>query len=166
MAESTVVRNKRGGVVVISDSGAAHTYTVAYEPGDFQYAAPGYSVNTYLDRGEIGTTPSVRKVDEQVMTGSFSAYLRDVGSATYATLPDICHPYSGGYVATNWTSTLGTASDAFLLSVALTIDGSAFGEADKTLTFPYAKLDGSAAEGDPDTYSVSFSSSAYRPTFA
>ena len=33
MAESTVVRVKRDGQILLADSGAVHTYTIAYEIG-------------------------------------------------------------------------------------------------------------------------------------
>jgi len=40
MAESTVVRVKRDGQILLSDSGSTNTYTIAYEPGDFSYTVP------------------------------------------------------------------------------------------------------------------------------
>lgn len=160
MAESTVVRVKRDGQILLADSGAAHTYTVAYEPGDFSYSVPGYTVNSFLDRGEIGSTPSLRIGDEQPITGSFSAYLRDLGdtAGTYATLLDIAHVYASKYVASNWVSTLGANSDVFTITISLTIDGSPFGEADKTVTFNFCVFRANAKEGDPNTVDCTFTS--------
>ena len=165
MPESTVVRVKRDGQIMLADSGAARTYTVAYEPGDLAYSVPDYTVNMFLDRGEIGATPSLRIGDEQAMTGSFSAYMRDLGDTAggYATLLDVAHRYVGKYVASNWTSTLGSASDVFTITITLTIDGSPFGEADKSVTFPFCVFRANAKEGDPNTVEASFTSHAVRP---
>ena len=76
MAESTVVRNKRDETLVISHAGSG-TYTVAYEVGDFEVDYPLEGVDNYLDRGVMPSTPSIRKGDDQEMTGSFTVYLRD-----------------------------------------------------------------------------------------
>jgi hypothetical protein len=165
MAESTVVRVKRDGQILLADSGAAHTYTVAYEPGDFGYNVPDSSVNQFLDRGEMGATPTVRIGDDAPMTGSFTAYLRDLGDtgAAYATLLDVAHRYAAKYVATNWVSTLGANSDVFTITISLTIDGSPFGESDKTVTFPFSVFRANAKEGDPNMIDASFTSFAVRP---
>lgn len=168
MAESTIIRVKRDGQILLADSGAIRTYTIAYEPGDFNYAVPDYTVINPLDRGEIGTTPSLRIGDEQPMTGGFSAYMRDLGDTAnaYATLLDVAHRYLTRYVATNWVSTMGANSDVFTITIQLTIDGSPFGEADKTLTFPFCVFRANGAEGDPNTVSCTFTSYAVRPTLS
>ena len=168
MPESVVLRNKRDGQILLADSGASHTYTVAYEPGDFNYAVPDTVVTLTLDRGTIGTTPSIRYADEQPMTGGFSAYLRDLGDTAnaYATLVDIAHRYVSRYVAANWTSTMGSSSDVFTITIQLTIDGSFAGEADKTVTFPFCNFMANVTEGDPNTVACTFTSFAVRPTLA
>lgn len=168
MAESTTIRTKRDGQIALLDNGGANTYTVAYEPGDFSFDVPHEGVNLFLDRGVIGATPSVRYGDQQPMSFSFSCHLRDVGdtAAGYATLPDICHPYASGYVETTWVSTLGANAEPFVVTCQLTIDGTAFGEADKTLAFAYCSIRGSGSEGDPNTYNVSGTSYQLRPVLS
>lgn len=168
MPESTICRTKRDGQIAYLDSGGANSYTVAYEPGDFSYDCPAAAVNAFLDRGSLGATPCLRLGDDQPMTFGHSAYLRDVGdpAAGYATLLDIAQEFAAGFVAANWTSTLGTASDAFTVTVTLTIDGASFGEADKTLTFPFSVVRASVAEGDPDTVTISGTSYAVRPVLS
>ena len=169
MPESTVCRVRRDGQIAILDAGGTHSYVIKYEPGDFSYDSPQEAVNVFLDRGVLGATPSVRLGDDQPMTLSFSAYLRDLGDTTgaaYATLLDICHVYAAGYVATTWSSTLGTASDAKTWTVTLTIDGASFGEADKTLTFNFCSLRASVSEGDPNTVNVSGTSYSVRPVLS
>lgn len=161
MAETTVIRTKRDGLTVISDSAAAKTYTPAKEPGDFNYTVPGYSTTRPLDRGDFC---GVRRVDAQAVTFGWSVYARSMGSASEATLPDICE--DRGWWSTNATSTLGNASDEPTWNVAHTIDGSAFGEADQTLTFPDASLRGNFSEGDVSTYTVAGEAGILKPTFS
>jgi hypothetical protein len=173
MAESTRVRNKRDGVIAYSDSGASNTYTVAYEVGDFSFDVPGYGIDLYLDRGDIngggGSVPTVRKADESPMTFSHTVHHRDIGDTAgtggYATMADICHPYASGVVEVDWTGTLSN-TDVLLFDAAFTLDGTAFGESDKQLTFPYSAVRGSLSEGQPTTYSVSGTSYAVRPTLS
>jgi len=157
MPESTVVRTKRDGQIAYLDAGGVNSYTVAYETGDFSLDVPDTAISLYLDRGVIGTTPSIRKGDEGPMTFSHTAYLRDVAdpAAAHATLLDVCHQYAGAYVIANWTSTIGNSSDVVTWTTTLTIDGSAFGESDRTLTLNYSVPRASLSEGDPDTVNVS-----------
>jgi hypothetical protein len=166
MPESTVPRTKRDGLIVVSDSGAANDYTVSCEPGDFNYAAPGHSILRLLDRGEHKTP---RRQDAQVTTLGFSVILTDIGDPTntYATLPDICeYERAGTFVNGSWTSTFGTTSDVFGVDVTYTVDGSAFGEADKDLLFDDVSLRGSFAEGDPSAYTATGEASILAPVLS
>jgi hypothetical protein len=163
MAESTVVRTKRDISIGITDG--TRTYTVAYEPGDFSLEIPRESISNFLDRGVMPSVPSIRLLDDQPMTFSFSAYERDwVSAAGHVTLLDLNVFFASKYAATNWTSTIGTASDVDTLSVNLTQEGSDFGEADITIRLPYAVIRASRADGDPNTISVSGTSYALIPT--
>jgi len=166
MAESTIVRTKRDLTVIITDGAAS--YTVAYEPGDFSLDIPLYSVELFLDRGAIAATPSIRKGDDAPMTFSFSAYERDWASvAGHATLLDLAVVFATAhYVADNWTSTIGTASDVTTWTVQIVQEGSDFGEADLTMTLPYSVIRGSRADGLPNTINISGTSYALRPTVA
>lgn len=161
MAESTVVRNKRDAQIVIN--GTAGTYPVAYETGDFSFDVPAQTVSLYLDRGSIGTTPSIRDVDDQPVTFSFSAHLRDIGDSAWHTLLDLCAQYSTGGYSSNMTSTISTSSDTKTYTVTWTVDGTAFGEADKSLAFYYSVIRASVSEGDPDTINVTGTSYQLRP---
>ena len=162
MPESNTCRTKRDGQIAILDNGGVNSYVIAKDPGDFSYDSPQEAVNLFLDRGSIDDG-CLRYGDEAPVTFSFSAYLRDLGDAAYATLLDILHVYAGGYVATNWVSVLTTSSDVVAWTVTLTIDGASFGEADKTLTFNVSVLRGGASEGDPNTINVSGTSYSVRP---
>lgn len=170
MAESTGVRNKRDGISTLSDSAGAHTYIFAQEPGDVSVTVPGDTVSLYLDRGIIGATPSIRLVDEQPMTIGFSVYMRDIADVavtkTYTTALDLAWRFTSGYAASTWVSTLSNYSDVPTYTYAWLVDGSIFGEADKTLTFPFCFLTANAAEGDPNMVTMSMTSYAAKPTVA
>lgn len=166
--ESTVIRTKRDGQIVISDAGSAHTYTIVRENGSFSLNTPDYAIVHVLDRGVIGATPMIRIGDEAVMTGGFNAYMSDLGDTANAnvTLSDLILRFNARYTATNWISTMGANSDVFTVTISFTIDGSPFGEADKTLTLPFCVLRGNLTEGDPNTWAVTFTSYAVRPTLS
>lgn len=162
MPESTVVRTKKDLVIVIQDQGAAQTYTLDKIPGDFAYDAPLYDLVDILDNGDLG---GVRKGDEQPVTVSFSAHLRDVGSGAHITLPDICE--ERGYWASNMTSTTAQTSDVPTEDLVVTVDGTAFGESDKSMTFEDMVLRGSASFQYPAQYSVTGrSTTKTKPTVA
>jgi hypothetical protein len=162
MPESVVVRSKRDTQWIIYDSGGLHSYTGAYEPGDLAFEVPEAAITLILNRGQIGSTPSIRLGDEAPVTGSLTVHQRDIADTaatkTYATVIDIVTRFTSGYVATNWTSTLGSSSDVTTWTLAVTIDGSAFGEADKTLTFPFTVFRGGWSEGDSNSYKITFTS--------
>lgn len=168
MAESTVVRTKRDGLLVVTDG--TNTYTIQQEVGDFNFDAPRAAVNHFPDRGEIRATPDLRDGDDQPMTIGWSMYLRDLGDTaspqTYQTILDLLLELAGGYTADAWTSTLGTHSETKTWTVQWTVDGGAFGEADKTYAFPFVVLRGSAAEGDPNTVTITGTSYALKPTLS
>lgn len=163
MAESTVVRNKRDETLVISHAGSG-TYTAAYEVGDFEVDYPLEGVDNYLDRGVMPSTPSIRKGDDQEMTGSFTVYLRDAVSASDVTMLDLGVIFSGG-AAASWTSTMGTNSDVVTYTLSRTIVGGAFGSTDRTLVYPFCVFRVSESNGNPSTVKVSFRSFALRPTW-
>lgn len=167
MAESTVVRTKRDGIITVTDG--TYSYVVAQEAGNFQFNVPLYEVLNFLDRGSIGSTPSLRQGNDQPMTLGWDQYLRDLGDVaspqTYQTILDLLLELVGGYTLDNWTSTLAsTLTDVRVYTVKWTVNGASFGEADKTYTFPYTSLRGNGAEGDPNTVTVSGTSYALRPT--
>jgi len=170
MAESTVVRVKRDGIITRSSLGAAFTYVHAYEPGDLAITVPNHTVNLFLDRGEIGTTPSIRKGDDQPMTLVWSCYLRDIAdlgaTKTYTTPLDLSWRFASNYATTNWASTLGSSSDVQTETIAWTVDGSAFGEADKTMSFPYCFTTANVSEGDPNMVAIAATSYSLIPTVA
>jgi hypothetical protein len=168
MAEKSVVSTKRDGVIAYQSASGAQTYTVAKEAGDFSFDVPLETVNLFLDRGEISATPDIRKGDDQPVTFSHTAYLKDIGSPTaaHATLMDIAARFASGHVAANWTSTMGTNSDVHTVSMTYVLEGSNFGGVDQTLTFSYVVVRASMSEGDPSTVSINGTAYQLRPVLS
>jgi len=164
MAETTTPRTKRDSIIAITDG--ATTYTIAKEPGDLTWSVPRETVNLFLDRGVIGATPCIRLGDDQPMELSFSAYQRDIVSATETFLPDLGIVFASGWVTGNWTSTLSATSDVKTWTTNWTIEGSDFGGTDRTLTFPFCSVRVNGAEGDPNVVNVAITSYALIPTFS
>lgn len=155
MAISSIVKNKRDGTLTIKDNGGANTLVVAFEAGDFQLQIPGPTVSSYMDRGVLGATPSLRYVDDQPMTGSFTAYLRDISDAAYATLEEIlCQT---GFVASTWVSTMGASGEVKTYTAQWDIEGTNHGDAsDHQIICQFCVFSGSLQEGDPGQISMSF----------
>ena len=163
MPISTIVKTKRDGTLTFADSGGANSLTVAFEAGDFTVDIPQESVDHYLDRGVIGATPSLRNADDNPMTGSFTAYLRDLSDAAYATLEEIL--LQSGFVGSTWVSTMGANGEVFTLTMTWTIEGTDHGDAsDHVLSLPFCVVRGSLSEGQPNMINLTFTSYAVRPT--
>jgi len=163
MPYSSIIKTKRDGTLLLADNAAVHSLTVAYEAGDFNLSIPGPGVNNFLDRGLIGATPSIRYGDDAPMTFTFTANLRDLSDAAYATLEEIL--MQSGIVGTAWVTTMGATGEVFALDLTWTIAGLVHGDAaNHVIKLPYSVLTGSLAEGDPDTISISGTSYALYPT--
>ena len=159
MAESTIVKTKRDGTIKFKDNAGVNVYTVAYEAGDLSVSIPGPTVISPLDRGEFGDPPSLRYSDDAAITGSFTAYLRDLTDDGYSTLEEII--LQSGDVGNNWVSTLGSDAEVFALTLEWTI---ADPDGDHVMTLPYCVVTGSLSEGDPNQVSISFTSYANYPS--
>jgi hypothetical protein len=160
MAISTVVKTKRDGTLTFQDgSGVPNTLTVEYEAGDFNLSIPGATVVDNLDRGSM--VGSLRYSDDAPMTASFTAYLRDLGDAAYATLEEII--LASGDVGANWESTLGPDAEVFTLDLQWEIVEPG-GLPPHTLQLERCVVTGSLSEGDPDQISISITSYALYPS--
>jgi len=163
MAESTIVKTKRDGTIKFKDDADVNIYTVAYEAGDLSVSIPGPTVISPLDRGQFGDPPSLRYSDDAAITGTFTAYLRDLTDDGYATLEEII--LQSGDVANNWVSTMGSDAEVFTVTLEWTIEGTDHGDAsDHVMTLPYCVVTGSLSEGDPNQVSISFTSYSNFPS--
>ena len=148
MPESTQIRVKRDGQIILSDDGAVNTYTIGYEPGDLTINVPD--------------TNGDRRYDDAPCELSFSAYLRNVSGEDFATLLDIAHRYEGGHVESTWAST--SAGDVFTVNCSVVFSGAELGEADEQLDFAFCVVRASLSEGDPNTVNVTITSYVTKPT--
>jgi len=161
MAESTIIKTKRDGSITFTDGTAVTplTYTVAFEAGDLSISIPGETVNLFLDRGRITSPPSIRYGDDQPITFSFTAQLRDVSEG----ITDLVSGRGGA--TSTWVSTMGATGEVFTLTMAFTIEGTEHGDAaDHVITMNYCHITGSISEGDPSSISISGTAYDVYPT--
>ena len=78
MADSSVVATRRDGTITLTD-GAASSYAVSFEVGDFSAAEPGADRVVIRDRGAI---VGLRKGDDPVISFSFSVHMRSLTDST------------------------------------------------------------------------------------
>ena len=164
MPESLIPKNMRDGTLRIYSG--ADSYTVKYEQGNLNLNIPGPSVSVYMDRGRFADavhgTPALRYNQDQPMTGSFAAHMRDMPDASYVTLADFMARV-GAF--TSWTSTLGSSAEVPTVNLEWTIAGAIHGDAaDKTVLLQYCWMTGAIAEGDPNTITMNFTSYDLLPT--
>lgn len=163
MAESTIIKTKRDGVITIADNAGVNTYQVAFEAGDLSISIPGRTISLFLDRGVITNPPSIRFGDDQPMTGSFTANLRDLTDAAADTLVDLLTGPSGNVAS--WVSTMGANGEVFTVDITWAIEGTDHGDAaDHTIKLLNCYLTGTVADGDPATVSIDFTSYDLYPT--
>ena len=179
MAESVIVKTKLDGTLQIASLGGgayaaggalnagADAYTVSFEEGNFSLTVPTESLTHVLDRGKITSPPSLRLGDDQVMSGSFSAYYRDATAPTVEALMDILN--KTGHVGSTWQSVFDSSpgagdAEVFGVDIKLTITNSGDATDTSFLILPYCVFNYSLAEGDPDVITINFTSHAVRPT--
>lgn len=161
MPESTIAKTNRDITVQVYDLADANSYTFAFERGDFKLAIPGPTIALFLDRGQFTDPPQIRKDQDQPMTGSITADLRDVYDASYTTAASLIV----GSKPAGWTSRGGANADVDTWKVLITIEGTNHGDAaDHTLLCDYCKFSGSLGDGMPCPVELSFTSYKLYPT--
>ena len=133
MADSSVVATRRDGTITLTD-GAASSYAVSFEVGDFSAAEPGADRVVIRDRGAI---VGLRKGDDPVISFSFSVHMRSLTDTTADNLMDRLYN-RGVHSGTPLTSTGGDGFEQFLQTVAFQVDTSAVGSG-KIYTATYSK---------------------------
>jgi hypothetical protein len=167
MAVSQIIKTKRDGTITIKDATAITPLEVEvqFENGDLTIDIPGPTVNAFLDRGEFGDTPSLRFGDDQAITWSFSANLRNLTEAAAAVLMDIVA--HGGTFESDWVSTIGANAEVKTCLLEFLIEGVDHGDGyDHLIALNHSWITGSIAEGDPDTISLSGTSYIVYPSIS
>ena len=161
MALSTIVKNMRDGTLLIQDGTAVTPLdlTVQFEAGDFsvsglnQAAGKAYNIAQYMDRGEI-FAGGIRKTTQAPPTGSFTCYLTELSDGTNETVPDILLQQNKFSSA---VSTLGADADCYALKLTWSCEGTDHGDpSDHTLALDDCLVTLDINEGDPNTFSISF----------
>jgi hypothetical protein len=152
MADSLVVGTKRDGKITITD-GAASSYEVTFEVGDFSASEPLADRVVIRDRGAI---VGLRKGDDPVITFSFSVHMRSLTDTTADNIMDRIYN-RGFHNGAPLTSTGGDGFEQFLQTVVFECDTS--GVAGKVYTATYSKcileVTGLSESTDGNTISIS-----------
>ena len=155
MAYSTAPKVRRDGVIKLRD-GTTPTpiyLTVDYEEGNFSFEQTKSDRTIIRDRGTI---KSVRRGDDQPITGSFTIFMRQFTSPSAGSVLDFINK-TGSYSG-NVSSSSAVSTDEYAINIVFEVDGNAVGDSDgDTLaTFDTCICTASFAEGDPNTITVSF----------
>lgn len=155
MAYSTAPKVRRDGVIKLRD-GTTPTpvsLTVSYEEGNFSFDQTKSDRIVIRDRGTIG---SVRRGDDQPITGSFTIYMRQFTSASAGSVLDFINK-TGSY-SSNVSSSSSVSTDEYAINIIFEVDGDAVGDddGDTIATFDTCICLASFSEGDPNQITVSF----------
>jgi len=157
MAYSTTPKVRRDGQIQLLDHGGSNTLIIAYEEGAFSFDQTKPDRIVIRDRSSIAT---VRRGDEQPITGSFSFYMRQFTSSTAGSALDFINKtgaYSGN---TSSASTGQPFVEEYAIDIKITVDGTGLGDdaADDvhTATFARCVATASFSEGDPNQFNISF----------
>ena len=155
MAYSTAPKVRRDGVIKLRDgtSPTPVSLTVDYEEGNFSFEQTKSDRTIIRDRGTI---KSVRRGDDQPITGSFTIFMRQFTSSSAGSVLDFINK-TGSYSG-NVSSSSAVSTDEYAINIIFEVDGDAVGDSDgDTLaTFDTCICTASFAEGDPNTITISF----------
>ena len=158
MAYSTVPKTKRDGKIELKDgtTPTAVVLEIAYEDGNFSFSQPQqFSELVVMDRGNFAT---IRKQDEQTITGSFSFHFRQFTDAVnLGSVRDFINK-SGAYNANISTSATGVPYVEFhTIDLVYTAEGTDFGDdQDTSVTLSKCVCSLDFAEGDPSAFTLNF----------
>lgn len=155
MSYSTAPKVRRDGVIKLRDgtSPTPVSLTVDYEEGNFSFEQTKSDRTIIRDRGTI---KSVRRGDDQPITGSFTIFMRQFTSSSAGSVLDFINK-TGSY-SSNISSSSAVSTDEYAINIVFEVDGDAVGDSDgDTLaTFDTCICTASFAEGDPNTITISF----------
>lgn len=157
MAYSTIPKTKKDAVLQLRDgTGSPVTLDIAYEEGNFTFSQPqAFSELVIMDRGTITT---VRKQEEQTISGSFSFYFRQFTDGSEAgSVRDFINN-TGNYSANLSTGNTGVPYiEHYCVDIKYTVEGTDFGDdADHTATLSKCVCSLDFSEGDPSAFTLSF----------
>jgi hypothetical protein len=156
MAYSNIPKTKRDGKIELLDGTAqVVSLEVAYEDGNFTFSQPQqFSELVVMDRGNFAT---VRKQDEQAVTGSFSFHFRQFTSASAGSIRDFINQ-SGAYSGNTSTGESGVPYvEHYCVDIKYTAEGTDLGDDnDHTVTLSKCVCTLDFSEGDPSSFTLNF----------
>lgn len=154
MANATVPLIPADGTLTITD-GAALSYTIVYEDGDFAVTGLKKGQMAHVVGKDRGIPVWIRDTErDESIAFSFSCHaMAVVGDNTTATIGDIIMRLR---VWAAFTSTLPTAGgDTYCVTLTFTGERTNFGAtADTTMVLKYCHLTGDFSEGIPGKWSI------------
>lgn len=164
MAYSTVPKVRRDGTLKLIDgtTPTAVELEIAYEEGNFTFEFPGGG-DSKADQTVIrdrGTITTVRKGDEQPVTGSFTAYFRQFTDGTEAGSVRDFIQKAGNYSGNVSTGTSGTPYvEHYCVDIQYDVAGTSLGDDDNhSALIEKCVCTFSFAEGDPSAFTINFTS--------
>ena len=158
MAYSSVPKTKRDGKIELRDASSPTPVVleVAYEDGNFSFSQPQqFSELVIMDRGSFST---IRRQDEQAITGSFAFHFRQFTDTVDAgSVRDFINK-SGSYNANVSTGTTGVPFvEHFCIDIIYTAEGTDFGDDnDHSVTLSKCVCSLDFSEGDPSSFTLNF----------
>ena len=157
MAYSIIPKTKRDGKIELIDgTGSPVTMSIAYEDGNFSFSQPDkYSELVIMDRGDITT---IRKQDQQTLSGSFSFFFRQFTDGSEAGSARDFINKTGNYAGNTSTGLTGVPYvEHYCIDIKYTAEGTDFGDsADSTVTLSKCICSLDFAEGDPSAFTLNF----------
>ena len=155
MSYSTIPKVRRDGTITLKDgAGSPTSLVVQYEEGNFTFEVPVDAQTVIRDRAVIST---VRKGDEQPISGSFSFFFRQFTSSAVGGIRDFINQ-ANAYSGNQSTGTTGSPYiEHYCVDIEFQVEGTDLGDAaDHSATLSKCVCQLSFSEGDPDVYSLSF----------
>jgi len=162
MPASTILKTKRDLTIEFGESGAWNaagadqgneTLALVCDEG-LSIDGGGDVFNTYMDRGQFGSTPKVRKGDEKPFDLSFKVKMSEFTDSSAATPLDLY--LDDGFVSSDWASTLGANAEVKAFMMKVTAEGTDHGDsADHFVVFNHVTVESCAfSEGDFNEWSM------------
>ena len=155
MADSSVVATRRDGTITITD-GAAASYIVSFEVGDFSFSEPNAERVVIRDRGAI---VGLREGDDPVINFSFSVHMRSLTDSSADNLLD--RLYNRGAHAGTLVSTGTAGFEQFLQTVEFKADTSGISGKTYTATFSKCLLEMGSFRESADGDSIEVTGECY-----
>lgn len=160
MAEAVKVFTNRNGTFRFTDG--TNTYDIPAEDGDLSLDIPRETLVDILSRGKFLSPPQIRKVTDQAMAWSITAFFSDPRNTTDATLMDFL--LDAGFVASDWTPTNGANAEVPTWTCQYILDATNDCKA-ATIELPFSTVRGATQEGgEGSKITVSGQSRALVPT--